>query len=68
MVSACRQLVTLLPLAYLLAVSFGVNAVWWAFPLAEIVSITLSTVLFIRIYRKKIRPLYECPKPERCPE
>ena len=67
-VSACRQLVTLLPLAYLLAVSFGVNAVWWAFPLAEIVSITLSTVLFIRIYRKKIRPLYECPKPERCPE
>ena len=55
--SVCRQLVTLIPLAYLLSMSFGIHAVWWAFPLAEVVSITLSIILYLRIYRMKIRPL-----------
>ena len=31
-VSACRQLLVLLPVAYLLAVTMGVHFVWWAFP------------------------------------
>ena len=58
-VSACRQLVVLLPVAYLLAVTMGVHFVWWAFPASELASIVLSVVLFLRIYRKKIQPLYE---------
>lgn len=57
-ISVCRQLLTLLPAAYILAVTLGVHAVWWSFPIAEIVSITLSILLFIRIYRQKIHPLY----------
>ena len=58
-VSVCRQLLVLLPVAYLLAVTLGVHFVWWAFPASELVSIVISILLFLRIYRKKIRPLYE---------
>ena len=56
-VSLCRQLVVLLPAAYLLSLTGEVNAVWWAFPIAELMSMTATAILFIRIYRKKIRPL-----------
>ena len=56
-VSLCRQLVVLLPAAYLLSLTGEVNAVWWAFPIAELMSMTATTILFIRIYRKKIHPL-----------
>lgn len=49
---------TLLPIAFVMAVTLGVHAVWWAFPLAEIVSITISGLLFMRISRNKIRPMY----------
>lgn len=56
-VSLCRQLVVLLPAAYLLSLSGDVNAVWWAFPIAELMSMATTVVLFLRIYRQKIRPL-----------
>lgn len=53
-VSIGRQLVTLLPVAYLLALTNDVNNVWWAFPVAELVCVALSTVFFVYIYKKKI--------------
>ena len=56
-VSLCRQLIVLLPAAYLLSLSGEVNAVWWAFPIAELMSLAATTVLFLRIFRQKIRPL-----------
>jgi putative MATE family efflux protein len=57
-VSVCRQLLVLLPCAYLLARVFNkVDAVWWAFPISEIMSIIVSLILFRRIYRNKIQPL-----------
>jgi len=63
-VSIARQLVVLLPAAYLLAKVFGdpsnpysVNAVWWSFPIAEIMSVIVSAILLIRIFNKKIRSL-----------
>ncbi len=55
--SLCRQLVALLPAAYLLSLTGSVHAVWWSFPIAEVVSLTVSLILFSRIYRQKIRPL-----------
>ena len=58
-VSLCRQLVVLLPAAYLLALSGSVDMVWWSFPIAEVVSSTLCILLFIRIYKQKIKPLYQ---------
>ena len=54
-VSVARQLFVLLPSAWILAEAFGLHAVWWSFPIAEIVSILLSILLFGRIYRKKIQ-------------
>ena len=55
--SLCRQLLALLPAAYLLSLTGNVHAVWWAFPIAEIVSATVTLILFSRIYRKRIKPL-----------
>lgn len=57
MVSVARQLVVILPVAFVLARIGGLTAVWWAFPIAEIVSLAMSTILFRRIYVKKIQPL-----------
>ena len=58
-VSLFRQLIALLPAAYLLSLSGNVDIVWWCFPIAEIVSVTVCLVFFLRIYRKKIKPLFD---------
>ena len=47
----------LLPAAYLLSLSGDVNMVWWAFPIAEVASLTASLFFFNRIYKQKIKPL-----------
>lgn len=57
--SLCRQLVVLLPAAYLLSLTGNVNNVWWAFPIAEVVSATITVVLFGKLYRAKIKPLFQ---------
>lgn len=56
-VSVVRQLVILLPTAYLLARFSGLNAVWWAFPFAELFSLALCLIYFRYIYGKEIKPL-----------
>ena len=56
--SLCRQLVVLLPAAYLLSFTGEVNAIWWSFPIAEVVSMTLSILFYGRIYRQKVKPLF----------
>ena len=56
--SICRQMLVLLPVAYLLSLSGNVNLVWLAFPIAEVVSAVATVVLFRKIYRDKIRPLF----------
>ena len=55
--SLCRQMLVLLPAAYLLSLSGVVTRVWWAYPIAESVSICVTIFLFSRIYKKKIKPL-----------
>ena len=55
--SVARQLVCILPMAFLFAKLFGLNAVWFSIPLAEIMSVTLSSILLKRIYVKKLKPL-----------
>ena len=57
-VSLFRQLFALLPVAYLLSLSGNVNNVWWSFPIAEVVSATVTVALFRRLYLKKIKPLF----------
>ena len=56
-VSLCRQLIALLPAAYLLSLSGNVTLVWWSFPIAEVISVTVTLLFFRRIYRQKVLPL-----------
>lgn len=56
-VSVGRQLVVLVPAAFLLSLSGNIDMVWWAFPIAEIMSLTLSVLFMLRVYRREIRPL-----------
>lgn len=56
-VSVARQLFVLLPVAYLLSKLNNVNYVWFAFPIAEIVSLVMSTIFLIKIYKKIISRL-----------
>ena len=57
-VSVCRQLVVLIPVAFLLAlITRDITCMWLAFPTAEIVSITLSIIYMRMIYKKEINVL-----------
>ena len=58
MVSIARQLFVLLPVAYLLSRLGNVNYVWWSFPIAEMVSLIMSTIFLVRIYKKIISLLH----------
>ncbi len=57
MVSIVRQLLVVLPVAYLLSLTGNVNAVWWAFPVAEVVSVVLCILFLKKVYKKEIAPL-----------
>ena len=57
-VSICRQLVVLIPAAWLLSQTGNVNMVWWSFIIAELVSVTMSFALFAQLNKKIIAPLY----------
>ena len=56
--SLCRQLLVLLPVAYLMSLSGNVDYVWLSYPIAEIVSGSLTVFFFTGIYRQKIKPLF----------
>ena len=63
-VSVARQLVVLLPIAFVLARIGGLNAVWWAFPIAEIASVVLCACFLRRVYRAEIHSLNGTPSPD----
>lgn len=52
--SVMRQVVVLIPAAYLLSLLGNVDYVWWAFPIAEIMSAAATTFFFIKLYRGTI--------------
>ena len=54
LVSIARQLIVLLPVAYLLSRTGNIDMVWWAFPIAELVSGGLTIFFLVRIYRNVI--------------
>lgn len=58
-VSIARQLVVLLPAAYLLSLTGNVNYVWWAFPIAELMSLCMTIFFMIRINRRIISHIGE---------
>ena len=58
-VSIMRQLVVLIPAAYILAKLGGLHAVWWSFPIAEVISLLVTLFFFIKIYREIISKIPE---------
>ncbi|MBE6928293.1 MAG: MATE family efflux transporter [Ruminococcaceae bacterium] len=56
--SIARQLVVLIPAAYLLSLSGNIDLVWLSYPIAEVASLIISITMMVVLYRKKIKPLY----------
>ncbi|MBQ8719655.1 MAG: MATE family efflux transporter [Clostridia bacterium] len=58
-VSIARQLVVLIPAAYLFSLSGNVNLVWWSFPIAELVGCTLCIIFVTHVLRKALGNMNE---------
>lgn len=56
-VSAVRQLIAILPLASIFGQVFGVNAIWFAFPVSEIIAVILSAMFMKKVYNEAIKPI-----------
>ena len=61
MISLLRQLIVLLPVAYFLSLTGNLNAVWWSFPIAEVVALIVS-VIFLGLTIKFIKRYTESGK------
>lgn len=61
LVSLLRQLILILPLAWVLGHFFGLDAIWFAFPMAEGLAIIASAWLLYYLYKKEIKDLKEQP-------
>lgn len=59
MVSIIRQLIVLLPVAWLLSLSGRIDLIWLSFPISELVAGVCCTVFLIRTHRKVIKPMVE---------
>ena len=53
-VSISRQLLVLIPVAYILSKLIGINGVWLSFIIAEGVGLAVSLILFLKVYRTRI--------------
>lgn len=58
-ISLIRQLVLILPIVYGLGAIFGLQAVWFAFPIAEVIAMVATVAMFQYAYRKYIQKLGE---------
>ncbi|MPM79722.1 Multidrug export protein MepA [bioreactor metagenome] len=56
-ISVVRQLVVLLPVAWLLSLTGRLDSIWFAFPIAEVCALTMCVFFLRRIYRQEIKPL-----------
>lgn len=56
-ISFARQLVVLLPVAFLLSVTLGVDCVWYAFPIAEAVALVIAVLFFLNLVRGDFKKL-----------
>jgi putative MATE family efflux protein len=56
-VAGSRQLLLLLPIAWLLSFTKNINAVWWSFPITEFLTLLLCAFFLRRIYHRQIKGL-----------
>ncbi len=61
LISVCRQMAALLPAAYLLSLTRRLELVWLAFPIAEVVSLILSTYFLRKTLRRMHEKLGDAP-------
>lgn len=61
LVSVARQLLAILPAAWLLGKLYGLPEIWFSFPIAEVIAVILSAVLLYHAYHTELRFL-ETPK------
>ena len=54
LISIARQLVIIIPVAFIFAKLFGLNMVWWSYPIAEVLSVFLCTIFLKRILKEKL--------------
>lgn len=57
LMSVCRQLVILLPVAFILSQTAGVHAVWFAFPIAEVGCLILALIFFLDLVKGDFKKL-----------
>ena len=57
-----RQLIILVPVAYLLSLTGDVNAVWWSKLVSEILTAGFALFALRSIYKKKIEPMQSKPE------
>ena len=53
-ISVCRQIVVLLPAAFMLSLTGKLDLVWLAFPIAELTAVFMNTLFLRRTYRAKL--------------
>ncbi len=58
-ISVMRQLVVLLPSAFIFSRIWGLNATWISFPLAEVMALLVTIVLFRKVYHNEIQPIFD---------
>ena len=58
--SLCRQIVVLLPVLYILSLSGNLDLVWFAFPIAEVVSLTLNSIFLKKTMESARETASEC--------
>lgn len=56
-ISVMRQLVILIPVAFVLSKIGGLHTVWWSFPISDLIASAMSAVYLGKIYRDIIKPL-----------
>ncbi|MBR4018082.1 MAG: MATE family efflux transporter, partial [Clostridia bacterium] len=57
LMSALRQLIILLPAAFIFSKLWGLSAVWYAFPVAEIFALIFASIMMVKVYNAQIRYL-----------
>lgn len=55
--SICRQLIVLLPAAFILSKIGSVTTVWWAFPIAEIMALIMTIFFMIRVNKNVLNKI-----------
>ena len=56
-VTLLRQIVVLIPVAFILSRIFGLDGIWYAYPTAEIMSVTAAQIMLRKLIKTEIETL-----------